>query len=274
MRLIAIWGMVLAAVGGYAQTKVDLMNQGRNVDFSQAGSTRPVKTGVSLPATCATGELFFKSDAAPGSNVYGCTSTNVWSLQSSSGGGGEVSILEAGLLDSQTLQIGSNCSATKPCNVRFGNTVFSFTQPATASISAGTGTGYFFVTPAGTLVAGHTMTVTCAGGCVAESGVTGFPIDSIPLFAWAATSGAWNATGTDARAFLSTRNVSVGMGLASVHVAGQLTLSIDTAVVGVRVAVPATSTDPCQAGWWALDLSYYYVCVETDNWRRMGLGSW
>jgi hypothetical protein len=43
--------------------------------------TAPVKTGTSLPATCTTGDLFFKSDATAGSNFYGCTGTNTWTLE-------------------------------------------------------------------------------------------------------------------------------------------------------------------------------------------------
>jgi len=64
-----------------AQTLVDLRTQSKNVDFSGAISTRSMKVGNSLPATCVTGELFFNTIVPAGSNVYGCTSTNVWSVQ-------------------------------------------------------------------------------------------------------------------------------------------------------------------------------------------------
>lgn len=56
-----------------AQTAVDLRTQARNVDFSSAGSTRPVKTGSSLPAGCVSGGMFFLSSAPAGENLYGCT---------------------------------------------------------------------------------------------------------------------------------------------------------------------------------------------------------
>lgn len=39
---------------------------------------RQIKTGATLPATCTTGDLFFKTDAQPGSNIYGCTAGNTW----------------------------------------------------------------------------------------------------------------------------------------------------------------------------------------------------
>lgn len=43
-------------------------------------ATAPTKAGSSLPATCQVGDLFYKTDAVAGENLYGCTSTNSWSL--------------------------------------------------------------------------------------------------------------------------------------------------------------------------------------------------
>lgn len=50
-------------------------------------ATAPMKVGTSLPGTCTTGDLFYKSDATAGQNIYGCTNTNVWTLQAGSGAG-------------------------------------------------------------------------------------------------------------------------------------------------------------------------------------------
>jgi len=58
MLLLVSWGLTLAA-----QTQVDLRTQARNIDFSAANSTRPIKTGTALPATCVAGNMFFKTDA-------------------------------------------------------------------------------------------------------------------------------------------------------------------------------------------------------------------
>ncbi len=81
------------AAAGRAQTVIDLRTQSKSVDFSQAISTRPSKTGGTLPATCLTGETFFKTDASAGQNLYGCVATNLWSLlgggQSLPGMGGQ-----------------------------------------------------------------------------------------------------------------------------------------------------------------------------------------
>ena len=78
---------VLVAVfsaGLGAQTAIDVKTQTRNIDFSGAVSTRPFKTGTTLPATCTTGESFFKSNAAAGQNLFGCTATNTWTALSGS----------------------------------------------------------------------------------------------------------------------------------------------------------------------------------------------
>lgn len=66
------------------QTKVDLREQARNIDFTTAAATRPVKTGTVMPAACAIGEMYFLTNAASGQNLYGCTATNTWAQMSGS----------------------------------------------------------------------------------------------------------------------------------------------------------------------------------------------
>jgi hypothetical protein len=88
-----------AVLGGIvdAQTQVDLWAQSKSVDFSAAVSTKPVTTGTVLPAICGIGQMFFLSNAPAGQNVYGCTATNTWTVQSGgSGGGGSVTVQSAG----------------------------------------------------------------------------------------------------------------------------------------------------------------------------------
>lgn len=41
-----------------------------------------VPKGTALPATCTVGQVFFDTDATAGQNVFGCTATNTWTLQS------------------------------------------------------------------------------------------------------------------------------------------------------------------------------------------------
>lgn len=76
--ILVILGCYLAAG---QTTKVDLQNQTRGVDFSAATSTKPAKTGTSLPGVCSTGEAFVLTTATPGTNFYICTATNTWSSQ-------------------------------------------------------------------------------------------------------------------------------------------------------------------------------------------------
>jgi hypothetical protein len=76
MLLLVSWGLTLAA-----QTQIDLRTQAKNIDFSAASSTRPIKTGTALPATCVVGNMFFETNAPAGANLYGCTAANTWSVQ-------------------------------------------------------------------------------------------------------------------------------------------------------------------------------------------------
>lgn len=86
--------LALACSTAAAQTQIDLPTQTKRVDFTGATYTRPFKAGTILPATCVAGDMFFKTDAAPGLNVYGCSSTNNWTVESSAGssGGGSLTI--------------------------------------------------------------------------------------------------------------------------------------------------------------------------------------
>jgi hypothetical protein len=67
---------VCLGVSGYGQTKVNLRTQGGDVDFSSAPSTKPFRSGPTLPSTCTSGETFFKT-LAPGS-AFVCSASNTW----------------------------------------------------------------------------------------------------------------------------------------------------------------------------------------------------
>lgn len=329
-----VFGLLVLMLGSgsvSSQSRIDLRTQSKSIDFSGAPSTKPSKTGTTLPATCGVGDLFFKSDAPAGANLYGCTAVNTWSLlgdishthaaggdvageltaltvariqnrpvastaptggqvlgwnattsqwepQAASSGGGastasQLGDLAAAYVNSTQLRIGAQCTASSPCNVRIGGTVHAFTASAVATLSAGTGTAYFYVSKDGVLTVGHNLTVSCAG-CVQEP-ATSFPSGSVPLFTWTATNGAWDASGgTDWRAFLSNHPVTVGTGLVGVDAGGQTLVSVNTAVVGLRVAVPASAAGSCTAGSWAADSTYYYICYQDNAWGRVALSSW
>lgn len=265
-----------------AQTQIDLQAQSKNVDFTTSSTTRPLKSGITLPAACNLGEMFFLTSAAAGANLYGCASANSWTLESNGSGGGS-SVQSASQLSdltptrntSTTLLIGSTCALATPCNVRTGSVTYTFTAPATATVSAGTGTAFLYIDSSGNLTVGHNLTVSCSANCAAAGGITAFPSDSIPLFTWTATNGTWDsAGGTDRRAFQSTTNVSAGTALLGVVSNGRTTLSVDPTLVGMWAAVPSTSSSPCAQGAWSVDSSFYYVCVATNTWRRAALASW
>jgi hypothetical protein len=74
--------------GLWAQTQLDLRTQSKDVDFTSAIATRPVKTGSVLPGACTVGDLFLNLGALPGQNLFACLSANVWTPQSSGGGTG------------------------------------------------------------------------------------------------------------------------------------------------------------------------------------------
>jgi hypothetical protein len=258
-------------------TQLDLRLQSRDVDFSGASATKPFKSGTGLPSSCGPGEMYYRLDASAGMNVYGCTASNSWTLEQGPPAASMASQLgdfAVAASSATTLTVGTNCSTSTPCSVRFGALVFSFGSSATVTISAGSGLAFIYVSSAGALTVGHNVTANCNSSCVAQSGVTAFPADAIPLFTWSATNGLWDANGgADQRAFLSSKSVTAGVGIASTEVSGKTQLSADTSVIGLRAAAPATSSTTCTMGSWATDGSYFYLCTATNVWRRAALSS-
>src|SRR5690242_13458167 len=77
---VVVFSWMLASSGSQAtaQTKVDLKTQSKSVDFSGASSTKPLKAGSTLPATCSVGELFFLTSGNAVTSLYVCAATNAW----------------------------------------------------------------------------------------------------------------------------------------------------------------------------------------------------
>ncbi len=94
MYRIIFMSAILAAGVAVGQTQVDLRTQSKSVDFTAASSTKPLSTGTMLPAVCSIGQMFFLSNGTAGQNLYGCVTTNTWSLESSGG----VSVENSGTL--------------------------------------------------------------------------------------------------------------------------------------------------------------------------------
>jgi hypothetical protein len=64
-----------------AQTRVDLRNQSSNVDFTGASTTKPIRMDITLPASCAVGEFFFRRVSATDGLLFSCLATDVWTQQ-------------------------------------------------------------------------------------------------------------------------------------------------------------------------------------------------
>jgi hypothetical protein len=271
-----------------SQTSVNLQTQSRNPDFSTFPFTRPVTVGTALPSTCQVGQLFFNSAAAAGVNLYACTATNVWTLEAGNGGGTGGSGTSSGgasmasqlgdfgtTLSNGTLTIGSGCSTSTPCNVRVGNTVYSFKSPATVTVTgSSSGLIFIYVDSAGNLTAASTVGLSCSG-CSYVSAITAFPSGSVPLFTWTVTSGNLaGGSGVDFRAFLSTKVTASGPGILIAENAGVSTISVDSSFVSTYVATaPSTSTASCSTGQFSVDSNYYYFCIAANSWKRIAWGS-
>src|SRR5688572_22435364 len=72
--------LLFAAAAVYSQTQLDLGQQAKNIDFSQATLTRPVRSGTSMPVTCAIGEMFYLTNGTAGRNSFVCTAPNSWTV--------------------------------------------------------------------------------------------------------------------------------------------------------------------------------------------------
>lgn len=59
---------------------------------ASGGLTLPFQVGTALPGTCVVGQIFFNTTASAGLNTFGCTSTNVWTLEGDAGGSGTAGV--------------------------------------------------------------------------------------------------------------------------------------------------------------------------------------
>jgi hypothetical protein len=81
--------------------------------FGQTKDTFPrnLANSASLPATCTVGDVYFRTGVTAGENVYGCTSTNTWTLQS--GGGSSVTAGTGIGVAGSTVSIDDTVTATR-----------------------------------------------------------------------------------------------------------------------------------------------------------------
>ena len=234
-------GLVSSLTYGYlANVSSDIQNQLNGKSTTSHTHTASGDVTGALATTVVTGiQGRAVSSVAPldGQVLAWSAAASQW--QPASGGGGSGGATMAGQLgdfgvtmtSSTVLAIGARCSPATPCNVRFGGRVYSLTSGATATLNSGAGTAYVYFSAAGALTVGHTMNVTCSSSCVTAVGVTGFPVDSIPLYSWNASGGSWGATGMDWRSWISRSTLQAGTGIVTTEAGGQTTIAIDSTAV-------------------------------------------
>lgn len=224
----------------WGQTQVDLLLQSKSVDFSAAIATRPFKTGTVLPATCATGAMFYSTTAAAGSNLFGCTATNIWTQEAGGGGGGGISALDQ-VSDFQVTKSGSNqwtinarASAGTPVNGAIGPTTFQFTGPATATTSGTSNTAsvyWCFHFANGTIHVKHntSTTITGSGGIVVDTGQTSCG-DDLTLWITTMTANVPDAIteSMDYRAFVNFKPSPTPGAFIAITQGAQDTIALDT----------------------------------------------
>jgi len=211
--------ILLTASFALGQTQVDLKSQSKNIDFSGASAVKPVPVGTALPATCSSGGMFFKSDALPGSNLYGCVAANTWTLQGGATAGADFTDFRG----SATATVFTVESGRVNFSVN-GLPVVLTLGPATITRTGGSDTGNIWVYAdynAGSPV------LRCAGGSginLANYGVSSgfagsacttgsaFPANSIPLVRVDVDAGLIQPP-VDHRGLLSRDPVLAGAGL-------------------------------------------------------------
>jgi hypothetical protein len=75
---VANGGTGTATPGLVAGSNITISGSWPNQTINGTGSA--VTIGSSLPSSCTVGQLFFNSSASAGSNLYGCTTANTWTV--------------------------------------------------------------------------------------------------------------------------------------------------------------------------------------------------
>jgi len=280
-RLVELIVPLLAA-SAYAdgQTQVDLAAQSKNVDFSAALFTKPAKAGTAIPSSCTVGEVFFKTDAAAGQNLYGCTSANTWSPLGAAGTGSQLGDFAVANTSASVQMLGASCSTVTPCQIRTGSVLFTMTAPVTLSLSgvSTSGTVFWYLSPSHVLTAGHNSgsTLTCSAACSIASGITSFPPDATPLRQTTFTSNVWDGIDPatmDKRAFISRNVIAPGSGVSSVSdpTTGIQTLSTDPTTVPRFFTGSGAPGGSCTAGrdfYTDTSGAHLYFCSSPNTWTQ------
>ncbi len=188
MRIAGAAALLITAVAA-GQTRIDLRKQGRNVDFSQAESTKPFKAGSALPASCGIGETFFRTDAPRGSNFYACTATDTWTLQ----GGAAVERTEA----FEWVPLSDQEARITAGSFRFGRISTQVNESVLTISGRPSGTVWIYAVATGSVVVGHNLgagnLAASGNGYIVDAATADFPIGSVPLYECPVQAGNWGA---------------------------------------------------------------------------------
>jgi hypothetical protein len=199
MKWFVVLGVATVCVGqtvvnGSRTVKGTLAVSGATsaVDFSQAASTAPATSGTSLPATCTAGNVYFKTDATPGQNLYFCTAANTWSQMTGGNvtsvglvlpntftvtgspvtGAGTLSASYANQSPNTVLAGPGSGGAGTPAFRALGQADLPLTIPTCAKYTVTTGGGNWTVngSNAGALAASTSQTITLASNAIPARG--------------------------------------------------------------------------------------------------------
>lgn len=106
--------------------------------------------GITAPATCSVGQTFFDTDAVAGSNWFGCTAANTWTLLSGAGGG-------SGNVTGPAAGTGGEIVTVSAAGIVLSRSSLTGVIKVVSGVpSVVTGTGTNFVRVDGTSAAGNT----------------------------------------------------------------------------------------------------------------------
>lgn len=140
--------------------------------FTEVGGITVVN---SLPATCTVGQVVFLTTAPAGQNIYGCTSTNTWTLE---GGSGSSTATCTVTHAAGTITIPSGC------RTQFAGTTYTLSADATIGGGFGGGTGTIWIerNVSGVLTAITDLpAATCNAQCTVSLAGSGFTNTGRPL---------------------------------------------------------------------------------------------
>jgi hypothetical protein len=277
-RIVQIY--LAMAVSALAQTTI---NGGRVVsgtwDASNALSSKPAKTGSSLPSACGVGEQFFLTTAPAGNNLYLCAAANTWSPASAPQAG---NFPRASVNGSSLNFFGACTTPGSPCVVPKGGGLFDLVS-ATNSIAAPSGSGTVFVywsasgpvigTPNGISIIGT------GGGPLAISstqGVTNFYTAGLPaptalIAKCDYAGGAWTASSLNnyqPAASPASPVLNGGLGVLVSNDGQTQTASVDQSVVITQnQTTPATINAPLRLNYFTTlsNLIASYPCTTANR---------